>query len=342
MRVLEINGKIGKSKIIIGETINQLQKYVNAKKAVIVTDKNIASLHKESFPDFEVIEIGIGEENKTLESVNELYEKFLELELGRNSFVIGVGGGIVCDVTGFAASTYLRGMRFGFVPTTLLAQVDASIGGKNGVNFKAYKNLIGTFNQPEFVLCDFEMLKTLPVNELKAGLAEIIKHAIIADESLFSYIEENHERILSLHRTALEKVVNDSIVIKSNIVSLDETEKNERRKLNFGHTVGHAIEKVTGISHGKAISIGIVLASKISAEKGMLSEKDYERIELLLKKVGLPTKFKELKLDKEKIIDAIRKDKKRENEEIKFVLVEGIGNAKVSAIKIEELEKCLL
>lgn len=343
MRRLEILTKNGNTKVLIGEALGQLREYANSDKTVIVTDKNILRLHKDELAKtgFDLIEIGFGEQAKNLKTAEGLYKKFLELELERNSLVIGVGGGIVCDVVGFAASTYLRGIRFGFVPTTLLAQADASIGGKNGVNFEGYKNLIGTFNQPEFVLCDLEMLKTLPVNELKAGMAEIIKHAIIADTELFSYIEENLERILSLHRTALEKIVYDSIAIKSNIVSADEKEKNERRKLNFGHTIGHAIEKNTAIIHGEAVSIGMVAASKISVEKGILAEKEFQRIELLLEKIGLPTSLKELKLDKKKIVDAILKDKKRENEKIKFVLIEGIGRAVIEEIKIEELEKCL-
>ncbi len=336
MKVFKINGKTGTSEIVIGESIKNLSKYSKSNKCVIVTDTNVNALCGAFFPSgFEVIEIGIGEQNKTLSTVEKLYEKFLEFGLDRASYVIGIGGGIVCDVTGFAASTYLRGIRFGFVPTTLLAQVDASLGGKNGVNFKGYKNLIGTFNQPEFVLCDFEMLKTLPIRELKSGFAEIIKHAIIADIQLFSYLEKNYENALSLHRTEIEKILYDSFAVKSKIVSMDETEKGERRKLNFGHTLGHAIEKTTGLLHGEAISIGIIAAAKLSLKKGMLTQKDAERVENLISKFGLPTK---IKMDKIAVIDAIEKDKKRENKKIRFVLLEKLGRAKIIDIEIDELK----
>lgn len=341
MRLLEISTKGGNSKVIVGEAITQLEKYINNKKAVIVIDKNIFPVIKGLLPKAEFIQIDADEKNKTLETVEMLYNKFLELELDRNSFVVGIGGGIVLDVTGFAASTYLRGINFGFAPSTLLAQADASIGGKNGVNFKGYKNLIGTINQPSFVLCDFELLKTLPKNELRCGLAEIVKAAIIGDAALFSYIEENTERILSLHRTALEKAVYDSLLVKSRIVAADEKEKNERRKLNLGHTIGHAIEKNSDISHGEAVSIGIILASRISQELGLLSAKDSQRIESLLKRIGLPTSLSETKLKKETLMDAIRKDKKRDSDIINFVLIEAIGKTSISGINLGELEKCL-
>ncbi|VVB98401.1 3-dehydroquinate synthase [uncultured archaeon] len=288
MRTLKIEGKTGTSEIVLGESISNLAKYCEGSETVIITDRNVRALHGASFPKAEIIEIGIGEHNKTLKTVEGIYEKFLELGLDRSSCVAGIGGGIVCDVAGFAASTYLRGLKFGFAPTTLLAQVDASIGGKNGVNFKGYKNLVGTFRQPNFVLCDFEMLKTLPPRELRNGFAEIVKHGAIADAQLFSYLEENCKNALAIHRTAIEKIVYDSLMVKSRIVSLDETEKGERRKLNFGHTFGHAIEKTTGLPHGEAISIGMVAAARLSAAKGLLASKEADRIESLLKALGLP------------------------------------------------------
>ncbi|MEW6528941.1 MAG: 3-dehydroquinate synthase [Candidatus Micrarchaeota archaeon] len=331
MKILKIAGKTGKSIIAIGEKISHLDKYCEAEKKVIITDKTTRKFHKGLFPDCEVIEIGEGELNKTLETVNKIYEKFLEFGLDRSSFVIGIGGGIVCDVTGFAASTYLRGLRFGFVPTTLLAQIDASVGGKNGVNFKGYKNLIGTIRQPEFVLCDFEMLKTLPKSELSNGFAELIKHAIIADAKLFDYLEANVSRALSLEKEVIEKIIYRSLQIKAKVVSKDEIEKGERRILNFGHTFGHAIEKTTGLRHGEAISIGMVAAATLSVAKKMLSEPDEKRLEQILTAFGLPTKMIG---DKEALIDAIRKDKKKEHEKINFVLLEKIGKAKITEIDL--------
>ena len=167
-----------------------------------------------------------------------------DCEADRASFIVGIGGGIVCDVTGYAASTYLRGLKFGFVASTLLAQVDAAVGGKNGVNWEGYKNMIGVFNQPDFVICDPLLLRTLPRREVLSGMAEVVKHALIADAGLFSYLEENGSGVLDLRPEVMERLVCDSVRIKSSIVNRDEREKGERRLLNFGHTFGHALEKV--------------------------------------------------------------------------------------------------
>ncbi len=338
MKTLEITGRSGTCRIFIGGSIKQLEEFYHIGNSVIITDKTVRRLHGDLFPKCEVIEIDEGEESKTLKTVEWIYERFLELEIDRSSSIIGIGGGIVCDIAGFAASTYNRGIHFGFVPTTLLAQVDASIGGKNGVNFRRYKNLIGTFNQPEFVICDFNLLKTLPKSELKNGFAEVIKHGLIGDAELFSFLERHGKEILDLKYESVERVVLDSLNVKARIVAMDELEKDERRKLNFGHTIGHAIEKVTGIRHGEAVSIGIVAAAKLSQNKGMLTIGEAKRIEKVLKEFGLPL---EIKADKGSIIDAIRKDKKRTGDDVHFVLLEGIGNAKVIPVKIRELEEVM-
>lgn len=335
MKTLEIEGKTGKSTIAIGESISNLGSYCSAGKKVVITDRTTRGFHAALFPECEIIEIGEGEKNKTLATVEKIYEKFLSLELERSACVVGIGGGIVCDVAGFAASTYLRGMRFGFVPTTLLAQVDAGIGGKNGVNFRGYKNLIGTINQPEFVVCDFSLLSTLPKPELSNGFAEVIKHAAIADAELFAYLEKNADRAMALEKETMERLIYGSLRVKAGIVSRDETEKGERRKLNFGHTLGHAVESRMGLRHGEAVSVGMVAAARLSVAKGMLQEAEAERLERLLAAFGLPTKVKG---SAGEIIDAVRKDKKREGEAVNFVLLEGIGQAKVSEIGLAELE----
>ncbi|MDO8553775.1 MAG: 3-dehydroquinate synthase [Candidatus Micrarchaeota archaeon] len=335
MRVLELKAASGNCKLLIGESIERVMEYCNAKKVIIITDKNVLQLHGHTFPKCEMISIDSGEGIKTLETVEIIYERLLELEVDRSSIILGIGGGIVCDITGFVATTYLRGIRFGFVPTTLLAQVDASIGGKNGVNFKGYKNMIGAIRQPEFCLFDFELLKTLPESEMKCGFAEIAKHAAIGDASLFSYLEVNYKEILKLKKSIIEKVIYDSLKIKADIVAKDESEKGERMKLNFGHTLGHAIEKTVGLPHGKAVSLGMVLAANISAKKGLLDKKEVERIVRLLENVGLPTK---IDFDKNMVIDAMRKDKKRRGDEINMVLLKSIGNVMITKIKIDELE----
>ena len=335
MKVIEIHGGTGDSTILIGERLQNLKEYIPAEKAVIITDTNVRRYYLEDFPPCEVIEVGVGEKIKNLETVKDIYEKLVELEADRTSFIVGIGGGIVCDIAGFVASTYLRGVRFGFVSSTLLSHVDASVGGKNGVNFRGYKNMVGVFNQPEFVICDMNLLKTLPEKEILCGFAEIVKHAAIADADLFLYLEKHYEKARSLDTMMIEKLVYDSVVIKSLIVNRDEKEKGERRKLNFGHTFGHAIEKTTGVPHGEAVSAGMLVASALSVKRGYLPVEDSKRIEGLLKKLKL---YPRLQLDWEMVLDALKKDKKREGDRINFVLLHGIGNAIVKAILIEELE----
>lgn len=335
MKKFHIQTSTGSCEIIVNESLRNLRSFLKSERTVIVTDRNVRCLYKDLFFDYDLIEIGQGERLKTLKTVEKIFERFLQLNLDRFSFILGVGGGIVCDITGFAASTFMRGLRFGFVPSSLLAQVDASVGGKNGVNFKGYKNIVGVFNQPQFVLLDFDLLKTLPKKEICCGLAEIIKHALIESSSLFHYLESEWPALLALETTSIEKTVVESIMIKSRIVRADAKESGERRKLNFGHTLGHALEKVHGLSHGQAISIGMSFASKISVAKGLLSAKEAGQIETLLHALKLPT---QIPFNRESIFDAIRKDKKRHDGDIHFVLLEGIGKAEVTKMSLKELE----
>lgn len=336
MRVLEIPGRTGHSRIFIGQKLQNLRKHVRSDKAVIITDPHVRRLYAKDFPPYKLIEIGIGERIKNLHTVKAVYGNLVELEADRSSLMVGIGGGVVCDVTGFVASTFMRGIRFGFVASTLLSQVDASVGGKNGVNLLGYKNMIGVFNQPDFVICDTNLLKTLPEKEIRCGLAEIVKYASISDPGLFSFLEKYHEKALKLDAKVIEKLVHDSILIKTSIVLSDEKENGERRKLNFGHTFGHAIETTTGISHGEAVSLGMIMASLISVEMGYLTEAAMKRVGTLLENLKLPTR---ISLDRERMIDALKKDKKREKETIHFVLLKGIGNVVLEEIPIRELEK---
>ncbi len=216
-----------------------------------------------------------------------------------------------------------------------LAQVDASAGGKNGVNLGGYKNLVGTIRQPQFCLCDFSLLATLPKSEMRCGFAEVVKHAAIGDAELFSYLETSWRKAYDLNRAAIEKVVHDSLAVKTGIVGRDERERGERMKLNFGHTLGHAVEKATGIPHGEAVSIGMVAAANLSVKRGLLQAKDAERLEALLSGIGLPTAAA---ADRGKVLDAMKKDKKRFSGKMRFVLLEGIGKARIEEIALEELE----
>ncbi len=336
MRTIEINTPSGVSKILIGERLSNLQHYLPDNQCVIITDPNILKYYRKELPDFPLITIGTGEKNKTLKTLDHIFEQLLKYEADRSTFIIGIGGGIVCDVAGFAASVYMRGLRFGFVSTTLLSQVDASVGGKNGVNYKGFKNMLGVFNQPRFVICDTAMLNTLDEREFKAGFAEIIKAAAIKSEALFAYLEKNYAEALNANREILENIIYDSVRIKADVVTADEKEKGERRKLNFGHTFAHAFESITHIRHGEAVSIGMVLASKLSQTLGLLQYTDVTRVKELLKAYHLPVDAGSML---KKAVSAMKKDKKREGETLHMVLLKAIGEAVVHQLNFNQLEQ---
>jgi 3-dehydroquinate synthase len=334
MKQLQIQGTTGSSTLLVGEPLRHLPRYLPSQPPVIITDENVHRRYADQFPSGHVITIGTGETIKTLDTVARIYDELMQLEADRSSCIVGIGGGIVCDITGFVAATYMRGVRFGFVATTLLAQVDASVGGKNGVNFGGYKNMVGTFNQPDFVLCDLEMLASLPEEQLQSGFAEIVKHAAIADADMFAYLEQNAVRALALDLAVIENLVYESLVIKSTIVNRDEKETGERRKLNFGHTFGHAVEKVTGVTHGQAVSIGMVLAARLSRRRGLLTAQEEQRLENLLAQLRLPL---QKTFDRQAVLEALGKDKKRERESVHFILLNGLGKAVVTDIPLSEL-----
>ena len=339
MQSVIVEGQSGRSHVMVGETLANLSNHLPPGRSIIITDENLARLYQNQFPACDVITIGLGEQIKTLATAEKIYQQLVELEADRSTFIVGIGGGIVGDITGFAASTYMRGLDFGFVASSLLAQVDATVGGKNGVNFRGYKNMVGVFNQPQFVIADIDLLKTLPAEEISCGLAEIVKHGCIVDAQYFEYIESHCEKIERLDPEVMHKIVYGSVEIKSKVVNKDEREAGERRKLNFGHTIGHAIEKTMGISHGAAVSIGMVMASRLSKEKGLLAADEVARIESLLTRLGLPT---HIDFDPAAIIEALGKDKKREDRLIKFVLLKGVGHCGIQDISMDELEQWIL
>ncbi len=335
MKKLNVKGSTGNSVILVGETLENCSSYLPDSRTIIITDTNIKKLYGSVFPVADVITIGTGEKIKTIDTINTIFEQLVGLEADRSTFILGIGGGIVCDITGFVASVYMRGTGFGFVSTTLLSQVDASVGGKNGVNFGGFKNMIGVFNQPEFVICDGNLLNTLPKRELLCGFAEIIKHAAISDAAMFAYLETHQEPATMLDIGAIDKLVYDSVVIKSGVVNRDEKEHGERRKLNFGHTFGHALEKLTGLPHGESVGTGMALAARLSVEKGLLSENDANRLISLIELYGLPTTTS---VDPVDMLKGMKKDKKREGDRIHFIFLDKIGNAVVKELAFEELE----
>jgi len=325
-----------KSVVSLGESYKNLHNHLPSDNVIIITDENLFHYYEEFLSSFKSIIIGSGEKIKTMDTLAIIYERMAEMNADRTWFVVGFGGGIVCDIAGFAASTYMRGLPFGFVSTTLLSQVDASVGGKNGVNFKGFKNMIGVFNQPEFVICDYEQLKTLPKVDYTGGFAEIIKHAIIKDARMFGYLEQHITSAVEGNREAIHHLVSRSVEIKAAVVEEDEREHGERKKLNLGHTFGHSIEKLKGIPHGQAVSLGMVMAAKVSEKKGYITDSETNRIENLLLAAGLPVKPQ---FDPMELVETMAKDKKREGEKIKLILIKEIGEAIIETVQISELEE---
>lgn len=280
---------------------------------------------------FEVrrIVVPAGEKAKSIKSVETCYQHLAAHRLERRSFIVALGGGVVGDLAGFVAATYLRGIPFVQVPTTLLAQVDSSVGGKTGVNLPAGKNLVGAFYQPKLVLCDLATFDTLPAREFRAGLAEVIKYGIIYDAALFRRLERDMPKLLRRDRRSLSDVVARCCEIKADVVGQDETESGLRAILNFGHTIGHGLEAISSYGkylHGEAISIGQIAAAQLSHELIGLPQRDVERITSLFKRAGLPTSVKLSSTQRTKLFAAMRLDKKVSGGEIKFVLAKKIGN----------------
>ncbi len=329
-----MKGRHRNSRILVGDKFELLEEHLPAEEVYIITDPHVKQLYGDDFPDFPVYVMEPGEAAKTPETVSRICQWLIGEEAGRDAFLLGIGGGVVCDVTGFAASVYMRGIDFGFVATTLLAQVDAALGGKNGVNLDGFKNIMGTFNQPHFVVCCTGMLHTLPEKELQNGLAEAVKHTLIADKRMFKEIRERADDILALDEEMIKKLVSHSIKVKSDIVGRDEVEEGERRKLNLGHTWGHAVEKTDGIPHGHAVSIGMVFAATLSEQRGLLQPQERQELISLLHALDLPLQsFTPV----EQVFHALARDKKRKGSHVHFVLMNGIGDVIVEAISLEEI-----
>ncbi len=318
------------------ERVSYLKKIVEYKKTIIITDENIFKCHSKKFKKWKLIVLKSGEAYKVQTTVDSIIKKLIEMNADRTTTLIGVGGGVVTDITGYTASVYLRGIDFGFVPTTLLAMVDASIGGKNGVDVDNCKNMVGIIRQPKFILYDFNFLKTLPQGEWRNGFAEIIKHACIKDAISFSILEKQSIKFYQKNRGALSELIIRNVLLKTKLVQHDEFEKGERMLLNFGHTIGHALEMKYELSHGQAVSIGMAYASMISEK--LFGFKDAKKIITLLTKYELPT-FAEF--DNNKIFANLKKDKKRVRQEINYVFLKKIGIGVVQLISLKKLEKLI-
>ena len=304
-------------------------------KVAIVSNPKVAQFYLDIVNDalrqtgFEVIPVLIpdGEEHKDLKTLASIYDRFVAGRLERKSCVMALGGGVVGDVAGFAAATYLRGIPYVQVPTTLLAQVDSSVGGKTGVNHQDGKNLIGAFYQPRLVMIDVTVLQSLPPRELVAGLAEVIKYGVIEDPALFTLLEEKINKVIGLDRALLIQIIAASCRIKARVVETDEREDDYRAILNFGHTIGHALEAVTDYRkylHGEAVGIGMAQATAISVQQGFCDQRSHERIRKLIRKAGLPSEIPP-EVSRQSLIQSMEIDKKSAGGKIKFVMCAGLG-----------------
>lgn len=336
---------------LLGQAGQFLTKAVSLSRAVVLTHPSIYRLYGQKTLESlaragvkaDCIEVPEGESHKSLSDAERIFDRLLELNCDRKSVLVALGGGVIGDLTGFVAATFMRGIPFIQIPTTLLAQVDSSVGGKTAVNLAGGKNLVGVFYQPRVVIVDLETLKTLPADEFRAGMAEIIKYGVIADGKLFDFLDANAEKILRLDPGCLERIVETACAIKARVVEADEREGHYRMILNFGHTLGHAIEALTGYAaykHGEAVAIGMVYAARLSRELGMCSDDTCRRIKALVEKFGLPSRVPDLPA--EQLIQSMYSDKKTVSQQIRFVLVKNLGSVEIGVPVAEtDLKKAL-
>ncbi len=318
-------------------SISYLKKIVDAKNAIIITDENVYKHHQPKFKGWDVIVLKAGEEYKIQGTVDSIIEELIAMQADRKTTLIGIGGGVVTDMTGYVASVYMRGISFGFIPTTVLAMVDASIGGKNGIDVGVYKNMVGIIRQPKFLLYDLNFLASLPQAEWENGFAEIIKHACIKDAAMFSLLDKNRLSLYQAKKNLMSELIKRNVLIKTKVVQKDEFEKAERRLLNFGHTLGHALENQYELSHGQAIAIGMTYACHISEQ--LSGFKQTEKVVKVLEQYGLPTYAS---FNKKKAIEVLKMDKKRERKEMNYILLEKVGKGVVMSIPVKALEKLVL
>lgn len=331
---------------------------LEGRKFFIVTDKNVEKyaqtiknlILEEKAECAEVLTLNAGEQTKSFKTVEQVTDWLLESGVNRDSYIIAVGGGVIGDVTGFCASVMLRGVPYIQVPTTLLAQVDSSVGGKTGINTKRGKNLVGSFYQPAAVVVDIDTLKSLPNRELLAGYAEVVKYGLINDLSFFTWLESNGKDVCSIEENAVSHAIEVSTKAKAMIVEVDETELGQRALLNLGHTFGHALETAAGydgrLLHGEAVAIGMVMAFDLSVRMGICEQADLERVQKHLEDLGMPTRASyirpSLNATVDELVDIMRLDKKVKKGKLRFILANGIGEAFIEEEVPENLVKEVL
>ena len=317
-------------------SFDHLEKLTSKDNTVIITDENIFQKNQKKFKGWKTIVIKAGEQHKHQRTVDSIIEQLITHGAERKSFIVGVGGGVVTDIAGYVAGVYMRGVKFGFVPTSILAMVDAAIGGKNGIDVGVYKNMVGLIRQPAFLLYDYSFLKSLPNKEWINGFAEIIKHACIKDAAMFKSLEQHKLRDFQKDNELLNKLIQRNALIKSKVIQQDEFEQGDRKLLNYGHTLGHAIENTYHLPHGYAVTIGMVVAAYLS--ENLVGFKDVKRVASLIVQYDLPAFYK---FDTEKAIEVMQADKKRVKDVINYILLEKIGKGIVKPLRVEEIKQTL-
>lgn len=334
---------------LISEVVKSREKPYG--KVCIVTDSNVAPLYlkqvydifSSTFKNVVTFEITAGEASKNLKNVQIIYRTLVENHFDRSDLLVALGGGVIGDLTGFTAATFLRGISFIQMPTTLLSCVDSSIGGKTGVDFDEFKNIVGAFYMPKLVYMNLSTLKSLPKEQFSSGMAEVIKHGLISDKEYYDFLIQNIDGISSLNDDLIEKTVFRSCEIKGRVVEEDPKEMGIRATLNFGHTIGHAIEKLSDFNlfHGYGVSIGAVAASFLSMQRNFISEEDFRKIVSTFKSYGLPVSVPKelsssLEISSEKVLSATKSDKKMDKGQIKFILLNGVGHAVIDRTVTDE------
>lgn len=343
--------------IVMEENYDKLGKEVAAlsvqeRRLCVVTDSTVAELYSETVirqlepvcKEVHLFVFEAGEKNKNLDTVRKLYEFLIQNHYDRNDMLVALGGGVVGDLCGFTAATYLRGIRFIQVPTTLLSQVDSSIGGKTGVDFDAYKNMVGAFHMPQLVYTAAASLLTLTEEQFACGMGEVIKHGLIMDAGYYEWLQEHREEILARDLSICEQMILISCRIKRDVVEQDPTEQGIRGILNFGHTLGHAIEKLMDFKllHGQCVALGSIAAAYLSAGRGEITMDEAVQIRNVFEEFGLPVSIKDFGLAKEAVIAATKNDKKMDSGKIKFILLHRIGEAFIDrTVTDEQMEQSL-
>jgi len=323
--------------VYFDSSIKKLKRITDAGNTFLLTDENVYHAHADKFKDYKTIIIAAGEQNKIQITADTIIGKLIAYKANRQSTLIGIGGGVVSDLAGYVASIYMRGINFGFVPTTVLGLVDASIGGKNGIDVGPYKNMVGTIRQPSFILHDSSLLQSLPRKEWRNGFAEIIKHACIKDARMFAQLQKHKLDDFINDRKLMTELIQRNTLLKIRIVRKDEFEKKERMLLNFGHTIAHAIENLYNLMHGEAVSLGMVMAAMISEK--LTEFKHIEKLRQLLLRYELPVK---IEVDTDKVFEMLKMDKKHgKDDQLNFIFLEKIGQAVVQPVSLKLLEKMI-